>query len=94
MLEKITEHELKITRTENGYICTNEWEDTGYCKTPMIRIERRVFEEDDSDDGEQKCFADMLYYVGEFFGHTYDKYRKKNLRIDFKKVGRDANYDE
>lgn len=73
--------ELKIRQIENGYIVKYS-----------IEIEEGKFQEceevfEDNDMDEDECLSKLLYYVGDYFGRSYDKYGKDNLNINFNKKG-------
>jgi len=41
--------------------------------------------------GEREALADMLVYVGEFFGEPYDKFGGENIRVSFDRKGPKAD---
>ena len=72
---------IEIEKIDNGYILL--WKEE--LEDGTFRIEKEVIEESDT---EKKTISRLLYRIAEFFGDSYDKYGKENLRISWNKKGR------
>lgn len=72
---------INIKRVNNGFIITSK--DLSEMNAE-IEIET-VFESGEED--EKKCLADVLYFIAQEFGYSYDKWKEDNLNITWDKKG-------
>jgi transposase len=72
--------ELKIEKTENGFILSHKEE----IEEEKFEIIKEVIEE---GDDEKETMKRLLERVAEYFGVRYDKYAKDNLSIAWDKKG-------
>lgn len=73
--------ELKIEKTENGFILSHKEE----IDDNEVKIVKEVVEE--VNDDEKEAMTKLLERVTEYFGIQYDKYAKDNLEITWNKKG-------
>lgn len=68
---------LSITKVANGYLVIYNEDGIGI---------KKVFEEQDTEDGELECTKNLLYYIKEHFGVYYSKHNKNNLVLNIEKT--------
>jgi len=85
--------EIRITQADNGYVIRNIFTDIDGKKETTIIVAEDVEDTEYSlhkfgtSDEEKIALGKMLRIVGEELGEVYNKFKKDNLRIDFKKEG-------
>lgn len=73
---------IEIEQINNGYILSWQVE----AEKNVFRTEKEVIE--DNDDDEKKVMTILLHKISNYFGLSYDKWGKENLRISWDKKGR------
>ena len=74
---------LKIEEAENGYIAIYlEEEDDG-----VFRKVKKIFSNSETEEDDQKTMENLLYFIADFFGFSYDKFSGDNLNIKWNKKG-------
>ncbi len=76
-------YSTKVVKVENGFLIEIDSEEVGKATT--------VFEEPETpyEDAERQAFCDMVWYLAEYFGLSFDKDKNNNLEINFNKEGDD-----
>lgn len=73
----LAERILRISRADNGYVCT--WDDT---TVEGDRIERiMLFAEHDGEWGSVECFRELLYFITEHFAMAGTKHDARRITI-------------
>ena len=74
---------LKIEEAENGYIAIYlEEEDDG-----VFRKVKKIFSNSETEEDDQKTMENLLYFIADFFGFSYDKFSENNLNIKWNMKG-------
>ena len=81
-----------IERIDNGYLVTHVEEQD---EDRFVEHKFCFQESEYAEFGEEKCFAEALLYLKEYFGLYYNKHRDINLHIGFtNQKGKGIEWDE
>jgi hypothetical protein len=79
MKELASRWDLRITKGDNGYRCN--WLEDLDDKQSGARVFEAVFEEEEHEHGEIKCFHRLLCFVTEHFAMVGSKHDARRINI-------------